>query len=232
MARELFEDIEKMKEFLITLSKMYNTSYSNILLLKSQRKDISQILNKDTIQKYKINVKNNEKPLKIIKRIKLENEVKFKSDEVYDISQTNAVRKENKRYSNECIETMLKGMCSRRGLMFETNNPMANLENIITDISNNSRMSNVPKYDVDRYARQTQNEINATIFVVARKLNINTRNYNIKSICEWGIDGDTRTLKESLKYIQKFTNYFIKDFQTQEKLHNIEQEKQEDEEFE
>ena len=102
MARELFEDTEKMKEFLITLSKMYNTSYSNILLLKSQRKDISQILNKDTIQKYKINVKNNEKPLKIIKRIKLENEVKFKSDEVYDISQTNAVRKENKRYSNEC----------------------------------------------------------------------------------------------------------------------------------
>lgn len=127
---------------------------------------------------------------------------------------------------------MLKGMCSRRGVMFETNNPMANLENIITDISNNSRMSNVPKYNVDRYARQTQNEINATIFVVARKLNINTRNYNIKSICKWGIDGDTRTLKESLKYIQKFTNYFIKDFQTQEKLHNIEQEKQEDEEFE
>lgn len=100
MARELFEDTEKMKEFLITLSKMYNTSYSNILLLKSQRKDISKILNKDTIQKYKINVKNNEKPLKIIKRIKLENEVKFKIDEVYDISQTNAVRKENKRYSN------------------------------------------------------------------------------------------------------------------------------------
>lgn len=93
MARELFEDTEKMKDFLITLSKMYNTSYSNILLLKSQRKDISQILNKDTIQKYKLNVKDNEKPLKIIKRIKLENEVKFKIDEVYDISQTNAVRK-------------------------------------------------------------------------------------------------------------------------------------------
>ena len=81
MARELFEDIEKMKDFLITLSNMYNTSYSNILLLKSQRKDISQILNKDTIQKYKINVKNNEKPLKIIKRIKLENEVKFKIED-------------------------------------------------------------------------------------------------------------------------------------------------------
>ena len=101
MARELFENTEKMKDFLITLSKMYNTSYSNILLLKSQRKDISQILNRDTIQKYKLNVKDNEKPLKIIKRIKLENEVKFKIDEVYDISQTNAVRKENKIYSNE-----------------------------------------------------------------------------------------------------------------------------------
>ena len=50
-----------MKDFLITLSKMYNTSYSNILLLKSQRKDINQNLNKDTKQKYKINVKNNEK---------------------------------------------------------------------------------------------------------------------------------------------------------------------------
>ena len=227
MARELFENTEKMKEFLITLSKMYNTSYSNILLLKSQRKDISQILNKDTIQKYKLNVKDNEKPLKIIKRIKLENEVKFKTDEVYDISQINAVRKENKTYSNAYIETMLKGMCSRRGIMFEINNPVANLENIITDISNNSRMSNVPNYNIDRYAMQTQTEINATIFAVARKLNINTRNYNIKSICKWGVDGDTRTLKESLKYIQKFTNYFIKDFQTQEKLHNIEQENEE-----
>ena len=123
-------------------------------------------------------------------------------------------------------------MCSRRGVMFENNNPMVNLENIITDISNNSRMSTAPKYNVDRYASQTQTEINATIFAVARKLNINTRKHDIKSVCKWGVDGDTRTLKESLKYIQKFTNYFIKDFQTQEKLHNIEQEKQEDEEME
>lgn len=59
-----------------------------------------------------------------------------------------------------------------------------------------------------------------------------TSNYNLKDICKWGIDKDSRTIKESLKYIQKCTNYFIKDFQTQEKLYNIENEKQQDEEME
>lgn len=232
LAKSLFESQEKMKDFLLTLSKMYNTSYNNILLLKNQRKDISFVANKETMEKYKFNVKDKEEPLEIIKRIKVENEVKFKIDKVYDISQTDAVRKEQKTYSKAYIETILKGMCSRRGITFEANNPMVNLENIITDICSNSRPNNVSMYNVDQYASQTQVEVNATIFSVAKKLNINTRNYNLKDICKWGIDKDTKTLKESLKYIQKFTNYFIKDFQTQEKLNHIENEKQEDEEME
>ena len=33
MAKETFEDSKKMREFLKTLSDMYNTSYNNILLL-------------------------------------------------------------------------------------------------------------------------------------------------------------------------------------------------------
>lgn len=232
LAKETFESQEKLKSFLLTLSKMYNTSYSNILLLKNQRDDVRFVADKDKMEKYKFHVKDNENPLKLIKRIKVENEVKFKIDEVYDISQTDAIRKQEKVLPKEYIETMLKGMCSRRGLTFDPNNLMLNLENIITDISNNSRPGNVAMYNVDLYASQTQAEVNATVFSVAKKLNINTRNYNLKDICKWGVDKDSRTLKESLKYIQKCTNYFIKDFQTQEKLYNIENEKQQDEEME
>ena len=76
--------------------------------------------------------------------------------------------------------------------------------------------------NVDKYASQSQAEVNATIFVVAKKLGINTRNYNLKDVCQWGIDKDTKTLKESLKYMQKFTNYFVKDFESQEKISKIE----------
>ena len=78
MAKETFEDSKKMREFLKTLSNMYNTSYSNILLLKSQRDDINFITSKEEFEKYKYNVKEGEKPLKIIKRIKTEEGVKFK----------------------------------------------------------------------------------------------------------------------------------------------------------
>ena len=65
---------------------------------------------------------------------------------------------------------------------------------------------------------------------MAKKLNINT-NYDLKDICKWGIDKEERTLKESLKNIQKFKNYFIKDLQIQEKLNYIDNEKQECEEM-
>lgn len=58
------------------------------------------------------------------------------------------------------------------------------------------------------------------------------KDYDLKNICKWGIDKDTKVLKESLRYMQKYTNYFIQDFQTQEKLHKIENKKQKDEEFE
>lgn len=233
LARELFESQEKMKSFLITLSKMYNTSYSNILLLKSKRDDISFVAPKEKMEKYNFHIKDGEEPLKIIKRIKRDNEVKFVAEEVFDISQTDAIKKPEKRFSKEYIETMLKGMCSRRGIAFEPNNPMANIESIVMNIRDNSRNGNFISYNVDRYARQTQVEIEATMFAVAKRLNVNTRNYNFKDMCKWGIDQDTKTLKESLKYIQKFTNYFVKDFETQQKLQNIENEKiNEEQEFE
>lgn len=217
-----------MKDFLLTLSKMYNTSYSNILLLKNQRKDISFIFHKDKLKEYGLALKDSEQPLKIIKRIKTENKPKFVIDEVYDISQTSAVKKKDKVYNKEYVETMLKGMCARRGLKFIPNAQKDNIENIISDIKTNSRADNPSKYSVDEYARQTMLEINATVFVICKRLNINTRNYNLKDICTWGVEKDSRTIKESLKYIQKFTNYFVKDFQIQEKIQKIEKEDQEE----
>lgn len=207
---------------------MYNTSYSNILLLKNQRKDISFIFHKDKLKEYGLALKDSEQPLKIIKRIKTENKPKFVIDEVYDISQTSAVKKKDKVYNKEYVETMLKGMCARRGLKFIPNAQKDNIENIISDIKTNSRADNPSKYSVDEYARQTMLEINATVFVICKRLNINTRNYNLKDICTWGVEKDSRTIKESLKYIQKFTNYFVKDFQIQEKIQKIEKEDQEE----
>ena len=119
-------------------------------------------------------------------------------------------------------------MCKRRGLYYDPNNQMLNIEFIVGDISQNSRQGNTLKYDVDKFASQSQAEVNATIFVIAKKLGINTRNYNLQDICKWGIDKDTKTLKESLKYMQKFTNYFVKDFESQEKIYKIEKEEQEE----
>jgi len=232
IANKLFESPQKMKQFLLNLSKMHNISYNNILLLMKQRENISYILTEDKMKQYKIYKKEGEKPLKIIKAIKEENDVSFKVEEVWDISQTNAIPKENKKLSKEYIETMLKGICSRREIIFEDDNIMRNLESIVMSIRDNTRPANLTKYNVDEYASQTQAEIDATIYTVAQKLNINTRNYNLNNICKWGIDKDIGELKKSLKYIQMFTNYFIKDFSKQEKLYKIENEKQEDEELE
>ena len=232
LVKEVFESQEKMRSFLLTLSKMYNVSYSNILLLKNQREDISCIFDKEKVEEYKYKIKDEEVPLKVIKRIKTEEGVKFKVGEVLDICQIEGVKNKEKTYSKEYIETMLKGMCARRGLTFEPDNPLQNIDNIIMNIRDNCRVGNFSIYSVDQYASQTVAEVDATVFAVAKKLNVNTRNYNLKDICKWGIDKDTRTLKDSLKYIQKFTNYFVKDFQTQEKLNNIENEKNKEEEFE
>lgn len=232
LAKSLFDSTENMKNFLLLLSKMYNTSYSNLLLLKAQKNGVSFVADKETMKKCNFHIKDGEEPLKVIKRIKINDEVKFKIDKIYDISQTDAVKKQEQVYSKEYIEMMLKGMCSRRGIRFEPNNPMINLENIIINIKDNSRINTSSMYDVDQYASQTEAEVEATIFACAKTLNINTTNYDLKYICKWGIDKDPRTLKESLKYIQKYTNYFVNDFKKQEKLYNIENEKQEDEELE
>ena len=104
MAQETFENPSKMRDFLKTLATMYNTSYNNILLLKSQRDNVSFIATKEEYQKYKYKIKDDEKPLEIIKRIKINNDVKFKVVEVYDISQTDAIIKK-KEYKKEYIRS-------------------------------------------------------------------------------------------------------------------------------
>lgn len=233
LVKETFNDTNKMKDFLETLSLMYNISYSNILILKSQRQDISFIISKNDVEKHKYEVKENENPLKKVARIKDKNkQYKYITQEVYDISQLNISNKIESKKSIEYIEKMLKGMCSRRGLQYEENNAMANIENIVNDIKNNCRQENLSKYNLDGYLKQIQIENSATTFVIAKKLGINTRNYNLKDICKWGIENDVNTLKESMRYIQKFTNYFILDYKTQEKINRIENTNEDEEEFE
>ena len=119
-------------------------------------------------------------------------------------------------------------MCERRNLYYDPNNQMENIESIVSDISNNTRSSNASYFDVDRYASQSQAEVIATIFAVAKKLGINTRNYNLTEVCKWGVEKENRSLKESLKYMQKFVNYFVKDFEAQEKIYRIEHQKEDE----
>lgn len=230
LTKGLFESPEKMKSFLITLSKMYNVSYNNILILKNQKEDIRFVAEKELFEENNFKIKDGEMPLKVIRRIKTEEGVKFKVSEVFDIGQTNAKESKEKTYSKEYMDTILKGMCERRGLTFEKGNPLNNINNIVMNIKDNCRQQKNPVYNIDKYASQTVAEVEATVFAVAKNLNVNTRNYNLKDICKWGIDKDVKILKESLKYIQKFTNYFVKDFETQEKLHSID--KEDENEFE
>ena len=237
LINDVFSDTNKMRNFLQTLSKMYKTSYNNILLLKSQREDISFVAEKSELEKLGYNVKDGEMPLQYIKGIRTsDHKLNFKTIEVFDISQTDAIKEKAKTFDKEYVETMLKGMCSRRGLYYNKDDLMQNIENIVSDISSNTRQAPKSKYNVDRYATQSTIEIQATTFAVAKALNINTRNYNLKDICKWGVenDNDINSIRESLKYIQKFTNYFIRDYGTQERLNQIDntKNKEEQEEFE
>ena len=87
LVKETFNDTNKMKDFLETLSLMCNISYSNILILKSQRQDISLIISKNDVEKHKYKVKENENPLKKVARIRdKNNQYKYITQEVYDIS--------------------------------------------------------------------------------------------------------------------------------------------------
>ena len=45
-----FSDPQRMRNFLTTQSKMYDMSYSNVLILKSQRENVSKIISKEVVE--------------------------------------------------------------------------------------------------------------------------------------------------------------------------------------
>ena len=233
LAKDTFANEDNMKDFLTTLSKLYNVSYNNILLLKTQRDELNLVASKEKFIERGINVKDNEKPLKIIKGIKSNGEIEFKLDEVYDISQTDRSIKQNKARSKEYVENILKGMCERRNIAVEPDDSIrSKLEKIIIDIKNNTRQNDSSKNkNMEEYNKQVQVEIEGALFAVTKNLKLNTRNYNFNEICNWGKDKKDKTLKQSLKYIQKFTNYFVSDFKSQEKINASENKKEDEEEF-
>ena len=67
MVKEIFEDSKKMREFLKILSDMYNTSYNNILLLKSQKQNINFVASKEDFEKYNIVLKMEKNHLRLLK---------------------------------------------------------------------------------------------------------------------------------------------------------------------
>lgn len=235
LTREVFSDINKMRDFLQTLSKMYNTSFRNVLLLKSQKQDVTYVAEREIFEANGYKIKDEEQPLKYIKPIRIYNELKFKITEVFDISQTDMEKITKNGFDKEYVDKIIQGICSKKQLNYLRNNLMYNIENILSDISTSMDNESNP-YVVEQYAMRKQIEMDATKFVVAKYLNINTRNYNLKDICKWAVDKDIKTLMTSLKNIQKVSNYFVKEFNAQEKILAIEnakeQEEDEEDEFE
>ena len=230
LIQETFSDPQKMRSFLATQSKMYDTSYSNVLILKSQKENVSKIFSKEEVENNNYKVKDGELPLNKIARVKDENgKYQYITKEVYDISQLDISTPKETKLDKEYVENIIKNMCKLRKIDYSADNQIENISNIVSDISSNCRNDSASKYNLDLYIEQIKAENIATTFVIAKKLNISTKNYSLKSVCDWGIDKDIRTLKESLRYIQKISNYFNASFEMQKKRDRIENMQEEEE---
>lgn len=230
LIQETFSDPQKMRSFLTKQSKMYDASYSNVLILKSQKENVSKIFSKEEVENNHYQIKDREMPLNKIARVKDENgKYHYITKEVYDISQLDISIPKETKLDKEYVENIIKNMCKLRKIEYSADNQLENISNIVNDISSNCRDDSASKYNLDLYIEQIKAENIATTFVIAKKLNISTKNYSLKPVCDWGIDKDIKTLKESLRYIQKISNYFNASFETQKKRDRIESMQEEEE---
>lgn len=230
LIQEIFSDPQKMRSFLAKQSKMYDASYSNVLILKSQKENVSKIFSKEEVENNNYKVKDGELPLNKIARVKDENgKYQYITKEVYDISQLDISPPKETKLDKEYVENIIKNMCKLRKIEYSADNQIENISNIVSDISSNCRNDSASKYNLDLYIEQIKAENIATTFVIAKKLNISTKNYSLKPVCDWGIDKDIKTLKESLRYIQKISNYFNASFEMQKKRDRIENMQEEEE---
>lgn len=230
LIQEIFSDPQKMRSFLAKQSKMYDASYSNVLILKSQKENVSKIFSKEEVENNKYKIKDGELPLNKIARVKDENgKYQYITKEVYDISQLDISTPKETKLDKEYVENIIKNMCKLRKIDYSADNQIENISNIVSDISSNCRNDSASKYNLDLYIEQIKAENIATTFVIAKKLNISTKNYSLKTVCDWGIDKDIKTLKESLRYIQKISNYFNASFEMQKKRDRIENMQEEEE---
>ena len=233
LIQDTFSDPQKMRDFLSTQATMYDMSYSNVLVLKSQRENVSKIIPKEVVENNNYKIKDGEQALNKIARVKGEDgKFKYVTKEVYDISQLDIDTPKKSKIDKEYAENIIKNMCKLRKIECSQDNQIENISNIVNDISSNCRDDSASKYNLDLYIEQIKAENIATTFVIAKKLNISTKNYSIKPVCDWGVDKDMKTLKESLRYIQKITNYFIANYETQEKRNKIENMQEQEDEME
>ena len=232
LIQDTFSDPRKMRDFLSTQATMYDMSYSNVLVLKSQRENVSKIIPKEVVENNNYKIKDEEQPLNKIARVKEDGKFKYVTKEVYDISQLDIDIPKKSKKDKEYVENIIKNMCKLRKIEYSKDNQIENISNIVNDISSNCRDDSAAKYNLDLYIEQIKAENIATTYVIAKKLNVSTKNYSIKPVCDWGVDKDIKTLKESLRYIQKITNYFIASYETQEKRNKIENMQEQEDEME
>ena len=86
LIQDTFSDPQKMRDFLSTQATMYDMSYSNVLVLKSQRENVSKIIPKEVVENNNYKIKDEEQPLNKIARVKEDGKFKYVTKEVYDIS--------------------------------------------------------------------------------------------------------------------------------------------------
>ena len=188
MIQETFSDPKKIRSFLLTLSKMYDMSYSNVLILKSQKDNVSRIISKEEVENNNYIIKDGEQPLNKIARVKDENgKYKYITKEVYDVSQLEIELPKVNKTEQNYVEKILKEMCKLRKIEYLGDNQIENISNIVNDISSNCRDDSASKYNLDLYIEQIKAENIATTFVIAKKLNVSTKNYSFKASMRLGI---------------------------------------------
>ena len=60
MIQETFSDPKKIRSLLSTQAKMYDMSYSNVLILKSQKDNVSRIISKEEVENNNYIIKDRE----------------------------------------------------------------------------------------------------------------------------------------------------------------------------
>ncbi len=231
LVQETFKN-GKLQDYLDTLALMPKISYGNCLLLRSQLETVSNVLPKEGWEKYGKTINENAEPLKKIECVRNEGKKDFVLIDVYDISQTNSNRKDkiyNYDMLKNIIDNLQKKFDDKYKIKFENKERID--ESIRQTIFTMNDFSNMGANASD-FVDNVRLIVEPTIYTIQKHFKLEPSNTEeLKRICMWSIDQDSKTLANGLKEIQKIVNTYLKEFESEEKkyLINLEYQSQETE---